>query len=175
MVVAVIVAIPESGHDPVARLSASQSYKPMHCIPSQDQMVCEWKGCIMESLIAAKLGRAAGKKKSGQETGLENELEMLACIMANGWIREYELHLVTGMSKFTVWKISRRLAVQEQIFRSRPFGNAGYFLRLAPAGAKRINGKSGKCIKIPASWPHHSLAIQTLNYLVPCNITTFVL
>lgn len=165
VVVAVIVAIPVSGHDPVARLSASQSYKPMHCIPSQDQMVCELKGCVMESLFAAKLGHAAGTKKSGQEAGLENELEMLACIMAQGWIREYELHLITGMSMYTAGQVSRRLAAQEQIFRSRPHGNTGHFLRLAPQGAERVGGKSGKCIKIPASWQHHAMAIQTLHYL----------
>jgi len=119
----------------------------------------------MENLFAAKLGHAAGKKKSGQETGLENELEMLACIMAHRWIREFELHLITGMSMYTVGQVSRRLATQEQIFRSRPHGNAGYFLRLAPPGSKRVNGKSGKRIKIPASWPHHAMAIQTLHYL----------
>lgn len=119
----------------------------------------------MESLFAAKLGRAAGKKKSGQDAGLENELEMLACIMTQGWVREYELHLLTGMSMYTAGQVSRRLAAQEHIFRSRPFGNAGYFLRLAPKGAERVGGKSGKHIKIPALWPHHAMAIQTLYYL----------
>lgn len=119
----------------------------------------------MESLYAAKSGHAAGKKKSGPETGLENELEMLKCIMTQGWIREHELHLLTGMSLYTVGQVSRRLAAQQHIFRSRPFGNAGHFLRLAPQGAEEVGGKSGKCIKIPASWQHHAMAIQTLHYL----------
>jgi len=106
-----------------------------------------------------------GVAKNGQELGLENELKMLACIVTEGWVREHELHLITGMSKHTVGQVGRRLAKKKQIYRERINGNAGYFLRLLAAGAERVNGKSGKDIGIPASWPHHALAIQTLHYL----------
>lgn len=106
-----------------------------------------------------------GVEKNGQELGLENELKMLACILMEGWVREHELHRITGMSKHTVGQVSRRLAKKRQIYRERINGNAGYFLRLLAAGAERVNGKSGKDIGIPASWPHQALAIQTLHYL----------
>ncbi len=112
-------------------------------------------------------GHAAGK--NGQELGIENELKMLECIKIQGWIREHELHLITGMSSYTVGQVSRRLADKNQIYRERFAGNAGYFLRLRAAGAERVDGKSGKDICIPASWPHHALAIQSLHYLAGVN------
>ena len=108
-------------------------------------------------------GHAAGK--SGQEIGLENELTLLNCIKYEGWIREYEASLITKMSLFMVGQVSRRLANKNQIYRERVAGNAGYFLRLLSAGAERVDGKSGKDIVIPASWPHHAMAIQTLHFL----------
>lgn len=109
------------------------------------------------------LGR--GVAKNGQEIGLQNELTMLGCIHMQGWIREKELSLLTGMSLYTVGQVSRRLAKKKQIKRERIDGNAGFFLKLHEAGAKRIHGKSGKDIAIPASWPHHAMAIQTLHAL----------
>lgn len=115
-----------------------------------------------------------GVEKNGQEIGLENELKMLTCIFAEGWIREHELHLLTGMSLYTVGQVSRRLAKKDEIYRQRAAGNAGYFLRLLEGGAKRINGKSGKDINIPASWAHHAMAIQTLHYLANHLECTFV-
>jgi len=117
----------------------------------------------MKDLFNAANGQAA--RKSGQETGLENELKMLSCIMAQKWVRENELQLITGMSKFTVGQVSRRLAERNQISRAREFGNAGYFLRLLPAGAERIGEKHGKKAIIPKSWRHDAMAIQTLHFL----------
>lgn len=117
----------------------------------------------MNNLCKAANGHAA--RKSGQETGLENELKMLSCIMAQKWVRENELQLITGMSKYTVGQVSRRLAERNQISRAREFGNAGYFLRLLPAGAERIGEKLGKGVTIPKSWKHDAMAIQTLHFL----------
>jgi len=108
-------------------------------------------------------GHAAGK--NGQELGLENELTLLRCIKTEGWIREHEASLITGMSLYMVGMVSRRLAKKGHIYRERFDGNAGYFLRLLAPGAERVDGKSGKDIEIPVSWPHHALAIQTLHYL----------
>lgn len=102
---------------------------------------------------------------NGQELGLANELALLNCIKNEGWVREYEASLITDMSQYTVGVVSRRLATRNQIYRSREAGNAGYFLRLKAAGAERVDGKSGKDIVIPASWPHHAMSIQTLNFL----------
>ena len=126
-------------------------------------MVDRWKGSIMKDLCTAANGQAA--RKSGQETGLENELKMLLCIMSQRWVRENELQLITGMSKYTVGQVSRRLAERNQISRAREFGNAGYFLRLLPAGAERISEKLGKGVTIPKSWKHDAMAIQTLHFL----------
>lgn len=127
-------------------------------------------------------GHAAGK--NGQELGLKNELTLLNCIKTEGWIREHEASLITGMSPYMIGMVSRRLAGKGHIYRSqsknqnqigakkqkpncreRFEGNAGFFLWLTAAGADRVDGKSGKDIKIPASWRHHALAIQTLHYL----------
>lgn len=110
-----------------------------------------------------KYGQAAGK--NGQELGIENELKMLECIKEQGWVREHELHLITGMSQYTVGQVSRRLASKGQIYRERRLGNAGYFLRLLSDGAERVDGKSGKDVKIPKSWRHDALAIQSLHHL----------
>ena len=104
-------------------------------------------------------------KKNGQEIGLQNELSMLGCIKMQNQIREEELALLTGMSRYTVGQVGRRLARKEQIYRVRIDGNAGYFLRLLEAGASRVNGKSGKDIKIPTKWRHDAMAIQTLHAL----------
>lgn len=112
------------------------------------------------NIPAAKNGQAAGK--SGQEIGLQNELTILGCIQMQKWIREKELALLTGLSHYTVGQVCRRLAKKKQISRKREYGNAGHFLRLLEAGAKRVYGKSGKDIDIPASWPHHALAIQII-------------
>lgn len=119
-------------------------------------------------------GHAAGK--NGQELGLKNELTLLDCIKAEGWIREHEAGLITGMSPYTIGMVSRRLAEKchiyrerltkvDHIHRKRPEGNTGYFLRLMTAGADRVDGKSGKDIKIPACWRHHAMSIQTLHFL----------
>lgn len=124
-------------------------------------------------------GQAAGK--NGQELGLENELTLLKCIKTEGWVREHEASLITGMSPYTIGMVSRRLAKNKdkdkaksrrlakakksQIHRKRFYGNAGNFLRLLAPGAERVDGKSGKDIAIPASWRHHAMAIQTLHYL----------
>lgn len=112
----------------------------------------------------ANIGLAAGSK-NGQELGLENEEMLLNCIKMQGWIREREAGLITGMSDYTVGVVSRRLAGRAEIFRERVHGNAGYFLRLSAQGAERANGKNGKDISIPNCWRHHALAIQTLHFL----------
>lgn len=112
------------------------------------------------NIPAAKNGQAAGK--SGLEIGLQNELTILGCIQMQKWIREKELALLTGLSPYTVGQVCRRLAKKKQLSRKREHGNAGQFLRLLEAGARRVHGKSGKDIDIPASWPHHALAIQTI-------------
>lgn len=135
-----------------------------------------------DTSTSATIGHAAGK--NGQELGLKNELTLLRCIKREGWVREYEASLITGMSSYMIGKVSRRLAGKGHIYRNqsknlsqimtkkqkpncreRFEGNAGFFLRLTAAGAARVDGKSGKDIGIPASWPHHALAIQTLHYL----------
>lgn len=135
-----------------------------------------------DTFTPAANGHAAGK--NGQELGLENELTLLDCIKTEGWVREHEASLITGMSRYMVGKISRRLAEKGHIYRNqiknlsqirtekqkpncreRFEGNAGFFLRLTAAGADRVDGKSGKDIKIPASWRHHAMAIQTLHFL----------
>lgn len=127
-------------------------------------------------------GHAAGK--NGQELGLENELTLLNCIKTEGWAREHEASLITGMSPYMIGMVSRRLAKKGYIYRNqsknqnqigakkqkpncreRFEGNAGFFLRLTAAGADRVDGKSGKDIEIPASWRHHAMAIQTLHFL----------
>lgn len=112
------------------------------------------------NIPASTIGHAAGL--NGQNKGLWNELTILACINIQRWIRENEVALLTGLSPFTVGQVCRRLAKKGQIYRERKHGNAGHFLRLLEAGAKRVDGKSGKDIVIPASWPHHALAIQIL-------------
>lgn len=128
------------------------------------------------------LGRGVAKNK--HEPGLKNELSLLNCIKVEGWIREFEAALVTGMSQYTVGIVSRRLAEKGQIFRDKCKnyntvktkkqkrnrlenfdGNPGFFLRLTATGASRVNGKSGKDIPIPAAWRHHAVAIQTLHFL----------
>lgn len=96
---------------------------------------------MKKSFIAAN-GQAA--RKSGQEIGLENELEMLRYIMSQGWIRESELQLLTGMSRYTVGQVGRRLSKMNQISSTRISGNTGYFLQMLPAGAERIGEKCGK-------------------------------
>lgn len=129
-------------------------------------------------------GHAAGKAKNGQELGLQNELSLLGCIKKQGWIREYEASLITGMSDYMTGVVSRRLAERGYIFREpsknyrqiKPknndakskeqfVGNVGFFLRLTALGAERVNSKSGKDISIPAIWRHHAISIQTLNFL----------
>lgn len=115
------------------------------------------------NIPATPIGHAAGK--SGQEIGLQNELTILDRIQMQGWVREKELSLLTGLSPYTVGQVCRRLAKRKQIYREREHGNAGYFLRLQEAGAKRVHGKSGKDITIPACWPHHALAIQVMHAL----------
>ena len=117
----------------------------------------------MKDLCTAPNGHAA--RKSGQETGLENELKMLLCIIAQRWVRESELQLITGMSKYMVGQVSRRLAERNQIGRARECGNAGYFLRLLPAGAERIGEKPAKGVNVPKSWAHDAMAIQVLHFL----------
>ncbi|MBU0688436.1 MAG: hypothetical protein KJ850_08845 [Gammaproteobacteria bacterium] len=112
----------------------------------------------------AENGHAA-ENQNGQELGLMNELRLLDCIKTQGWIRETEAALICGMSQYMVGQVSRRLAVRGEIFRDRPFGNAGFFLRLKAAGADRIDGRSGKDVIVPQSWRHDALAIQTLGYL----------
>ena len=116
----------------------------------------------MSNSIVVK-GKAASK--NGQELGIANELKLLNCIGKEGWIREPEASLITGMSLPMVGRVGRRLAEKEQIYRDREKGNAGYFLRLKSTGAARVDGKSGKDISIPGTWRHHALAIQSLNYL----------
>lgn len=112
----------------------------------------------------ADIGHAAGK--NGQELGIENEEALLKCIETQGWVRECEAALLTGMSPYSVGVVSRRLFGRGEIFRDRPRGNAGHFLRLTVEGASRIGGKSGgEDISIPASWRHDCLAIQTLHFL----------
>lgn len=101
------------------------------------------------------------------------------------------------MSPYTIGMVSRRLAEKGHIYRERlteedhiyrkrltkkghihqrrPEGNTGYFLRLMTAGADRVDGKSGKDIKIPACWRHHAMAIQTLHFLakdIGCSFET---
>lgn len=127
----------------------------------------------MGNIPAVQIGHAAGK--SGLEIGMQNELTILGWIQQQGWIREKELALLTGLSPYTVGQVCRRLAKKKQISRVREHGNAGHFLRLLEAGAKRVYGKSGKDIDIPASWAHHALAIQTLVALsryLGCNFET---
>jgi len=135
-----------------------------------------------ESFNPAANGHAAGK--NGQELGLKNELTLLRCIKTEGWVREHEASLITGMSLYMIGKVSRRLAKKNQIYRNQSKnqsqimtkklkpnckeqfeGNAGFFLRLTAAGADRVDGKSGKDIGIPACWRHHAMAIQTLHFL----------
>ena len=108
-------------------------------------------------------GRAAGK--SVQEIKLENELKILDCIRTQGWVREFEVSLITGLSMYTVGQVCRRLNKMEQISRLREHGDAGHFLRLLELGAERVDGKSGKDIEIPKSWRHDAMAIQTLHHL----------
>lgn len=137
-----------------------------------------------ESFNPAANGHAA--RKNGQELGLKNELTLLDCIKMEGWVREHEASLITGMSPYTIGMVSRRLAEKGHIYRERltkvdhihrkrPEGNTGYFLRLMTAGADRVDGKSGKDIKIPACWRHHAMAIQTLHFLakdIGCSFET---
>lgn len=111
----------------------------------------------------AEKGLEAGK--NGQELGLMNELRLLDCIKAQGWVRESEASIITGMGHYMIGQVSRRLAERGEIFRDRPHGNAGFFLRLKAAGANRVDGKSGKDIVVPSSWRHDALAIQVLGYL----------
>lgn len=135
-----------------------------------------------------------GVAQNGQEIGLENEFKLLECIKLEGWVREFEASLITGMSMHMLGKVSRRLAAKGQILRKRgkdinsskklksgltqvqekkpakapkPLfdGNTGLFLRLSATGAERIGGKSGKDITIPAAWRHHAMSIQTLDFL----------
>lgn len=108
-------------------------------------------------------GHAAGK--NGQDIGLANEEALLECIRMQGWVREREASLITGMSDYTVGVVGRRLKGKGEIFRDRTHGNAGYFLRLTSKGAERAGGKSGKDISIPDCWRHHALAVQTLHFL----------
>lgn len=112
----------------------------------------------------AENGHAA-EKQNGQELGLINELRLLDCIKAQAWVRETEAALICGMSPYMVGQVSRRLAVRGEIFRDRPFGNAGFFLRLKAAGADRVDGRSGKDVIVPQSWRHDALAVQVLGYL----------
>ncbi len=98
------------------------------------------------------------------ELGAQNDLSVLRVIGAQGWVREYELALLTGFHIEKTELICRRLAKKGQIFRERK-GNDGIFMRLRQAGADKINGRSGKDVEIPRSWAHDCLAIQSLNFL----------
>jgi len=69
-------------------------------------------------------------QKNGQELGLKNEESLLNCIKMQGWIREREASLITGMSDYTVGVVARRLEGKGEIFRDRTLGNVGHFLRL---------------------------------------------
>ncbi len=109
-------------------------------------------------------GHAAGKRKNGQELGLENEAKLLECIQKQGWVRELEAALLCKMSEYSVGIVSTRLKKKGWITRKREHGNAGFFLRLTPAGADRMNCKF-KEVAITSDWAHDSEAIQTLDYL----------
>jgi len=123
------------------------------------------KGSIMGNTNSpAENGHAAGKQ-NGQELGLLNELRLLDCIKTQGWVRETEAAVICGMSSYMVGQVGRRLATRGEIYRDRPHGNAGFFLRLKAAGADRVDGKSGKDVTIPHSWRHDALAVQVLGYL----------
>ncbi len=108
-------------------------------------------------------GQAAGK--SGRDLGIRNEEALLNCIKTQGWIRDYEAALLTGMSHYTVGIVSRRLVKNGSIFRAKNQGSSGFFFRLTAEGAMRVEGKSGKDISIPVCWRHDALAIHTLDYL----------
>ena len=127
-----------------------------------------------KKFIQQNYGHAA-ETRNGQEIGLQNELKLLTCILQQGWIRDFESTLLTGLSQYTIGTVSRRLADKGEIYRERHAGNAGFFFRLLAPGAARVAGRSGKDIKIPASWAHDMLAIQALGYLAEmfkCDVMT---
>lgn len=139
---------------------------------------------------------------NGKEQGQVNEITLLNCIKSQGWIREYEAAILTGISHQMVGIISRRLAKKGQIFRIQSKnksqinmvskmnnhhqssdgkktrevlqGNAGFFLRLSASGAARVKAKTGKDIPVTAQWKHHSLALQTLSFLASHNKCCFL-
>lgn len=104
-------------------------------------------------------------KLNGKTRSLLNETALLSCLKSQGWIRESEAALIIDMSPNSLGKVCRKLASNGEIFRDRPLGDAGMFLKLQTPGANRVNGKSGKDVEIPKSWAHDALAIQSLYLL----------
>lgn len=100
-----------------------------------------------------------------RNTGLENELKILRIIRIQGWIREYELSILSGFGIDKVELICRRLASKGEVERFKQFGNCGVFVILTRSGANRVGGATGKKVVIPKSWKHDALAIQSLEYL----------
>jgi hypothetical protein len=99
----------------------------------------------------------------GRYKAIINEESILRTINEQRWIREDELALLTGMSLAMIRRTCERLARAKEIYRDKKPG--GIFLRLKVAGAKKVDGRSGKGIEIPNSWQHDCLAIQALHYL----------
>jgi hypothetical protein len=69
----------------------------------------------MEQTVAAHIGQAAGI--SSQAKKIANELMILRVISDNGWVREHEVQLITGLSAHTVSAVCDRLAKANMIYR----------------------------------------------------------
>lgn len=102
-------------------------------------------------------------QKNSIESAQNNEVKLLKIIAQQKWVREDEAALLTGLSKVMVSRTAVRLAKAEEIYRDKK--PAGFFLRLKKAGSDRVASNSGKRVKIPNSWRHHCLSIQSLDYL----------
>ncbi len=152
---------------------AQKSYMLMQTISLCSRMGCFGKEYMMVNTTNPAKGHAAGSE-SGQELGLWNEDALLQCIQAQGWVRAYEASLLCGMSEFTVGVVSRRLEKKGWIHRKRLHGNAGHFLWLTCAGADKLECKFDAELKVPDSWAHDALAIQTLHYLAGAYACKFV-
>ena len=88
---------------------------------------------------------------------------MLIVIGKQKWVREYELHLLTGISMMMIQRTAIRLEKRNDIYRDKK--PSGYFLRLKQKVANLLKISSGKQVKVPAKWRHDCFAIQTLCFL----------